>query len=154
MAIATQKTKLYYYDEGTSKVVTIGCPTSISGAGGGTNEQIETTCLSDESRTYIKGLNTPGEVSFDVNFDPSDDSHIDLKDLHSSGDKVHWAIGFSDGEDDPTWDNDDWKFTKRSNITFKGFITELSFDFSMNEVVTASVSIQISGDSKIEAKSS
>ena len=148
MAIASQQTALFVNMDGT--VTKIGHPTSISG-GGATNEAIETTSLDDTDRTYVKGLSTPSEITFDVRFDPSDASHITLRDLQKSGDTKQWAIGFSDGTDAPTY-TEGWAFTDRSNITFEGFVTSLEFDFSMNDVVTASVGVQVSGRPQVEAK--
>src|SRR5699024_9088553 len=112
MAIKAQKTQLFFYNPDADEVVKVGCPTSISGAGS-TNESIETTCLDADTRTYLTGLATPGELSFDIHFDPSDDSHLTLKNLHKSGDTAQWAIGFSDGDVTPSyaeatgWDFDD-----------------------------------------------
>lgn len=159
MALGTQKTQLYTYNSDKSKVVEIGCPTSISGAGAGETDQIETTCLNADARTYLAGLKTPGTVSFDINFDPQDDSHNQLIALQKSGDTVPWAIGFSDGTTTPSYTDPDWDFTsgsnvERSNIDFNGFVTKVEFDFSLNEVVSASVDVQITGDVTITPKDS
>lgn len=151
MSTPTQKTALYVYDEsGTPDVVQIGCPTSISGAGS-TNESIETTCLSDDSRTYIPGLSSPGEVSFDVLFDTGNTSHMLLEEMRKNRTTTAWAIGFSDGTGDPTYATDKLTFTGRSSIGFTGFITSVEFGFEQNSVVSASIGIQITGDVAVEA---
>src|SRR5699024_10867880 len=128
-----------------------GCPTSISGAGS-TNESIETTCLSDDSRTYIPGLSSPGEVTFDVNFSTSDTSHMLLEDMRKNRTVAAWAIGFSDGTSAPTYATDKLTFTSRSAIAFNGFVTSVEFGFEQNAVVTASIGIQVTGDVSVTAK--
>ena len=152
MAIATQQTELYVYDTTDAGVVTkIGCPTSISGAGS-TTEQVETTCLEATSRSYIPGLATPGEVSFDVFFDTSDTSHMLLETLRKNRTTTEWAIGFSDGSSAPTGGGGSpLTFTGRSSIAFTGFVTSVQFSFEGNSAVSASIGIQVSGDVSVSA---
>lgn len=153
MATPTQETALYVHDDsGTPSVVEIGCPTSISGAGA-TQESIETTCLGDKSRQYIPGLSSPGELSFDVRFDTGNTSHMLLEDMRKNRTTAAWAIGFSDGDEDPTFSEDKLTFTSRSGIAFNGFITSVEFSFEQNSVVSASVGIQITGEVEVSKAS-
>lgn len=62
MAVKTQGTNLYAMDPDTGDVIDVGCVTQISGIDE-TLEQIETTCLGDDSRTYVAGLATPGTAA-------------------------------------------------------------------------------------------
>jgi hypothetical protein len=148
MAISAQETAMFVDIDG--QVTKVGCPTSISGAGT-TNEQIETTCLGSTARNYQKGLATPGELSFDIRFDPNDASHIALKELHKAGTTTEWAIGFSDGDSEPT-NLDGMTFTARSGIVFSGFMTSFEFSFEMSDVIGASIGVQISGQPTVTAK--
>lgn len=149
MAQKTQGTMLYVIDPDDDLVLEVGCITNISGLDS-TLEQIETTCLSENSRTYVAGLATPGTATFTINADSEDESHIRLHQLKKSGDNLQWAIGWSDGVAPPTVSvGPPVGFTlpaSRSWITFEGFMNSFSFDFSQNSVVTSSVGIQVSGD--------
>lgn len=144
MAIKTQGTKLYFIDG--SQVVQVGCVTSISGVSAA-RDQIEITCLEDLARSYESGMVTPGAVTFGVNFDPSDTSHVNLHSLYTSGETTSWAIGWSDGTADPDIDTDgEFTFpTTRTFLDFNGYISDLPFEFALSAVVTSSLTIQMSG---------
>lgn len=147
-----QGTELYFLDPDDCSVVTVGCPTSITGLDS-TVDQNETTCLSSMARTYEAGLATPGTASFALNSNPQDPSHIRLLELKKQGVTLKWAIGWSDGTGtDPSGTSDsdgECAFTlptSRSWLTFDGFVNSFSFDFSLNAQVTSNVGIQVSGD--------
>ena len=153
MAIKTQGTRLYTIDPADETLLTVGCITSLDGIDT-TNEQIETTCLSDLARTYLSGLATPGTATFEINFDTADDSHTRLHELKVAGTTLLWAVGFSDGSTLPTVDSGgtfDLADT-RSWIRFEGFMTNFPFSFAQNAVIASSVGIQISGEPEVFAK--
>ena len=154
MSMPTQGTYLYVIDPANDSVITVGCVTSIDGIDT-TNEQIEDTCLSAQSRTYRGGLSTPGAASFGINFDTADASHIRLHQLKVAKTTLEWAVGFANGTDLPTADTSggfDVPAT-RSWIRFRGFMTSFPFTFAQNAVVQSTVGIQISGEPEIFAKS-
>lgn len=152
MAKKTQGTELWFIN-GSGTLVKVGCVTSISGITA-PRDQIETTCLEDDARSYIGGLQSPGAAQFGINFDPSDASHIALETIYGANTSVWWIIGWSDGTSDPTSDSNFLPDlpTTRSWITFEGYVSDLPFDFAQNAVVTSSISIQLSGDRTITAK--
>lgn len=154
MAIKTQGTYLYAVDPADESLITVGCVTSIDGVDT-TNEQIETTCLESLARTYLSGLATPGQASFGLNFDTSDPTHVRLHQLKVAGSTLVWAIGFSDGATAPTVDSGGTLdlATSRSWIRFNGFMTSFPFSFAQNAVVQSTVSIQVSGEPEVKAKS-
>lgn len=157
MAIKTQGTVLYAIDPADDSVITVGCITSLDGIDT-TNEQIETTCLSDLARTYLSGLATPGTASFDINFDTLDASHTRMHALKVAGTTLKWAVGFSDDTTAPTVSGSgaaaDWTLpSTRSWIDFDGFMTNFPFSFQQNSVVQSSVGIQISGEPVVTAAS-
>lgn len=154
MAKKTQGTKLFVIDPQNGSVLTVGCATSIDGIDS-TLDQLETTCLEADARTYIAGLATPGSATFGINFDPADASHVRLHELKKAGTTLKWAIGFSDSKTEPTADTSG-EFvlpTSRSWITFDGFMNSYPFSFALNSVVQSTVGIQISGDPIITPKS-
>lgn len=153
MAIKVQGTYLYTIDPDDESLITVGCITSLDGVDT-TNEQIETTCLSDLARTYISGLATPGTATFGINFDTFDDSHVRLHQLKVAGTTLLWAIGFSDDTAAATVDSAGTfdLATTRSWIRFNGFMNSYQFSFAQNSVVTSTVGIQISGEPEVVAK--
>jgi predicted secreted protein len=81
----------------------------------------------------IKGLKTPGEVTFDINYLPSDASHNAATGILSdfAVDNVidPWSIVFPDGT---VW-------------TFPAFVSEFTPNAPVNDVFTASVTLTIAG---------
>lgn len=145
MAKKTQGTELWFIDPADDSLVKVGCVTSITGLTAA-RDQIETTCLEDQARSYEAGLATPGQAQFGINFDPSDESHVRLHELYVSGETLNFALGWSDGTEAPTNDTSEFVLpTTRSWIEFGGFIADLPFDFSQNSVVASTVSVQVSG---------
>lgn len=146
MALKTQGTNLYAIDPSDDSLIVVGCVTSISGITA-SRDQIETTCLESQSRTYESGMLTPGAASFGLNFDPSDATHIRLHELYVEGTTIDFAVGLADGTAPPTI-NSAGQFvlpTSRSWITFDGYISELPFEFALSAVVTSTIGVQISG---------
>lgn len=158
MALKTQGTDLYFIDPDTGELMDVGCVTEISGIDT-TIEQIETTCLQENTRTYVAGLATPGAASFTINTDTSNPVHIRLHQLKTAGTVLQWAIGWSDGVAPPTVTTvspDVFEFTlpsTRSWITFEGFMNAFPFSFALNAVVTSAIGIQVSGEPILTAKS-
>lgn len=150
MAIQTQGTQVYFINplaSGGPEVVEIECPTGVTGLSM-PKENIETTCLDSSARTYVPGLATPGAATITINFDPRVESHLQLNELWRSNEVVPIAIGFSDGTDAPTLNTagDGFVFpTTRSYVYFEGFVQDIPLDFSLNAVVTADLTIQVSG---------
>ena len=153
MAIKTQGTELFVVDPDDYSVIKVGCVTTINGITA-SRDQIETTCLDSAARTYVAGMAAPGAMTFGINFDPGDASHIRLHELYVEGATLEWAVGMSDGTADMATASTDG-FTvpsTRSFILFDGFITDLPFDFSLNAVVASSVSVQVSGFPTLSVK--
>lgn len=148
----TQGTQLYTIDPEDGSLIKVTCVTSIDGIDS-TIEQIETTCLEGQSRTYDSGLATPGAATFGIQVNPKDGSHVRLHQLKTAGVTLQWAIGWSDGIDiEPSIvqdSNGDYGFDvpeTRSWIVFEGFMNSYPFSFALNAVVSSTVGIQVSGD--------
>lgn len=157
MAISSQNTDFYFIDPLDDSVKVVGCATSIDGIDT-TIGQNETTCLGDNTRTYIAGLGTPGAATFGINFDPADASHVRLHQLKTAGTTLVWAIGMSDGTAPPTvhvdshGDGDFVLPNTRTWITFEGFMTSYPFTFAIDTPVQSTVGIQVSGDPVLTVK--
>lgn len=149
MAKLTQGTTLYWIDGTTVQAV---AATNISGLSA-QRDSIETTDLTDNAKTFVAGLMSPGNAQFSINFDPSIAVHKKLHDAYVSGVSLKWALGWSDGTAAPTVTSGNFTLpTTRSFLQFEGFIHDVTFDFSLNTIVKSQVSVQVSGMPVLSAK--
>lgn len=154
MSVVTQGTQLFVVNNNV--VIEVECITSFS-PGSSPADQIEDTCLSERNtRSYKKGLRTPGQATATLNADPANDSHVMLSDLAESNDQqdLVFAIGWADGDSVPTYDatglNPDAVDglvlpDDRTWYVFKGYVSDFPFDFQANTVVQTSATIQRNG---------
>lgn len=142
MAKLTQGTTLYWIDGTTVQAV---AATNISGISS-QRDSIETTDLTSTAKTFAAGLMSPGNAQFSIQFDPSNAVHKKLHEAYVAGTSLKWALGWSDGTAAPTITTGNFTLpTTRSFLQFEGFIQDVTFDFSLNTVVTSQVSVQVSG---------
>lgn len=154
MALKTQGTELYLINPAGDLVVAVGCVTSIDGLDA-TRDQIETTCLEAQDRTYQAGMKTNAAFTFGINFDPADSSHAVVEDLFQDGTEVAFAIGLADGTADPTVDSTGSEFdlpATRSWIAFRGYVSSFPLSMPLNDVIRATVGVQPSGPRAIVRK--
>lgn len=153
MSVVTQGTQMYVLNNGV--VSEVECITSFS-PGSSPADQIEDTCLSEtNTRSYKKGLRTPGQATVALNADPANASHVMLSNLAESSDQTNltFAIGWADGTADPTaatvGDHDAVDGLSlpdtRTWYVFQGYVSDFPFDFQANTVVQTSATIQRSG---------
>ncbi|MDW5376840.1 phage tail tube protein [Halomonas sp. HP20-15] len=150
MSILTQGTQVFMIDpDDETAIIKIPGVTAFN-PGGNPRDQIEDTSLeATTSRTYKKGLGTPGQASLTVNADPQEPAHLQLYDLaNDSVDRnIKFVVGMSDGTEPPTVTTGEFTLpTTRSWFAFEGYIADFPFDFATNSVVSSQVSIQRSGD--------
>ncbi|WP_248884228.1 phage tail tube protein [Escherichia coli] len=153
MSVVTQGTQMYVLNNGV--VSEVECITSFS-PGSSPADQIEDTCLSEtNTRSYKKGLRTPGQATVALNADPANDSHVMLSNLAESSDQTNltFAIGWADGTDEPTVATSGYPDAvdglslpdTRTWYVFQGYVSDFPFDFQANTVVQTSATIQRSG---------
>lgn len=151
MALKTQGTQLYVVDpdsSGGATVLAIECSISIDGVGS-PREQIDITCLEDAARRFTSGLGNPGAMTVAINFDPTNASHVRLHEMFRDKTTFNAAIGFGDGTSPPTIsseDNMDFPPTRTFLHLMDTYVSDYPFNFSLNAVVTANLSFQLSGD--------
>ena len=149
-SIKTQGTKLFFIDTLTSdtpSIVTMVCPTGVTGLGGPA-DQIDDTCLDATEKSFVRGLGNPGQVSVPfVLKSPVPISHQVLFDLKEDGRDIDWMACLSDGTAEPTLDsNDEFVFpAARTSFLFVGYIADVNIDIATNEVVRGTLTIQRSG---------
>lgn len=146
----TQGTQLYAIDPANGQVLAVQCVTSIDGIDAA-KSQIPTTCLEEtEAETYEAGLGQPGQATFGVNSDPSNNaSHLRLHQLKVAGTSLQWAVGWSDATGTAPTVDSDGEFDLPPNRTwllFKGYMTAFPFSFAQNTTVQSNVGIQVSGE--------
>lgn len=157
MSILAQGTQIYALvptvaNPAIMEVIEIECATAFT-PGGNPADQIETTCLSEKVRSYMRGLRTPGQASLTLNADPRNASHVRLYQLSEDDtiESVAWVVGWSDGTGiAPTvsTDGDDFELPPtRTWFLFDGYVSDFPFDFAANTVVTTAATIQRSGGS-------
>lgn len=147
--LKTQGTELFFANPLTTAIdlLKVACPTGISGFGGPT-DQLDDTCLDSQERTYKQGLKSPGPITVPFNFIPSSASHQALIALYNGGQTVSWLLAMSDGTQDPTTLNSASQIVppaNRSSLRFEGYVSDVNFDFSVNEIVRGTLTIQRSG---------
>src|SRR4029077_18752380 len=107
MAVQTKGSEMWVrlQDSNGYNLLKIDCPTGITGLGGA-KPQIDVTCLDDTEMRFIAGMANPGTLTVNINFDPSDASHLALWDsFNAEGQEtLTFVIGFGDGTADPTAD--------------------------------------------------
>ena len=150
MSVLTQGTQVYFVDPDTLAVTAVECATAFN-PGGQPADQIEDTCLESDTRTYKKGLRTPGQATLTINADPQKASHVRLHELSEENvdRQIKWAVGWSDGTAAPTADSDgDFVLPNtRTWFTFEGYVSDFPLDFAQNTVVVTAATIQRSGGS-------
>lgn len=162
MSILTQGTQVFALvppasGTGANTVLEIEGLTAFN-PGGAPADQIDTTTLKDKSRTFKKGLRTPGSATGTVQADPTNAGHVRLAQLAAAdGDTtLKWAIGFSDGTAPPTVASGGSDFTlptSRSWFIFDGYVSDFPFDFTTNSVVSTALAVQRSGAGDWKVKS-
>jgi len=134
-AITGNGAKFYWNDIGgtTPANVEIGQIMSLSGPSISV-ATIETTDLADTAKTFIAGMYDGGEVTFDVAYDPDtasdpDSGHHFMTTDMLAGTEGYWKVEWSDG----------------NYIHAKGFITSFSPTAAIDDKVTASFTVKVSG---------
>jgi predicted secreted protein len=102
---------------------------SFSGPGGSVSV-IDVTDLSSAAKEKLAGLNDNGQLSFELNFIPSDAQHIALRAAKEAGTTQNFKLVFVD---DTEW-------------TFTAVVTGFSVSGAIDGVVKASVTLEISGE--------
>ena len=150
MSLNVQGSNLFFIDPaGNSNgatIVEVGCVTNLDGLTA-SRDQLDTTCISDETRRLEAGLLNPGAASFGILFDPDDASHVRLHELYRAGTILKWALGLSDGTVAPTHIDSDGAFTlpaNRSWITFEGYVSDFPWTLAVGQKVTNTIGLQLS----------
>ncbi|ULQ45872.1 phage tail tube protein [Flagellatimonas centrodinii] len=94
----------------------------------------------DRYKEFIGAMRDAGEVSFTLIYNPANTTHQSLMTDYEANAAVDYRITFSD---DDTWQ---W--------SFKGFVTGLETPITMEDKVTQSITIKITGKPTLAASGS
>jgi hypothetical protein len=150
----TKGTHVYFVGSDGSTVRRLTCPTGVTGISGGTKDVIDTTCLDTIGafRENIGGFADPAEVQIPFVLYDGDAGHVDLMQLQQDGDVVGWFIGLSDATSAPTLASDGLEPpTDRTGWNFQGYVSNLTFDVAINDVVKGSLTVKPSGFTSFHA---
>lgn len=112
--------------------ITTGQIRNITGPGvSGTDVDTTTMDSSSNYRTFVPGLLDPGEVSFSLVYDPASTTHTRL--ARFMGERLSTTFKVYHGS---TAGNED---------SFVGYIKGLSREIPMDDLITADVTIKVSG---------
>jgi hypothetical protein len=147
-AFETKGTHVYFYTSAT--MYKFSCPTGITGIGGGSKDRIDKTCLDETGayRKYVGGFADPDVLTIPFVLYDGSASHQAIYVLRDSGSTVPWYVGLSDATTDPTTvDTDDVIVFPpgRTGFTFNGYISNITIDAEVNEVVRGTLTVQPSG---------
>ncbi|QKS24595.1 phage tail tube protein [Vreelandella titanicae] len=139
--LLTKGTHLYIVDSANA-VHDISC-SAISGVGGSRNTNTIQT-LQDEAATIISGSMQPSSMSFTIYLHGSAEQKL-IQDLYQTATVVDFAIGMSDGVDEPTYATALELPATRSWISFRGFVTDFPLEFAVDSAVECTITVQMEG---------
>ena len=99
---------------------------------GGSASVIDVTDINSTAKEKRMGLADEGQLSFTINYIPDDTQHKALRAARASREETNFKLVFTDDSPSTTWD-------------FAGFVTGFSVSGSVDNVIEASVTIEITG---------
>jgi hypothetical protein len=118
--------------DGTSPEAFVAVGDIISIAGPAiTKEEIDVTTLDSAAKEFLGGLDDPGEMTFELNWNPQDAQQVLLRDDAEGNTKVNYRVV--------------WNDVSATTVDFNGEVMEYSINTEANDAVKASVRIKING---------
>jgi hypothetical protein len=99
---------------------------------GGSATVIDVTDLSSAAKEKRMGLADEGQLSFTINYIPTNQQHADLREARATRAETSFKLVFTDDSPSTNWD-------------FSGFVTGFSVSGAVDGVVEATVTIEITG---------
>jgi|SRR6056297_279618 len=150
--LKTQGSELFLLDatDTGNEVRKIGQITGFSGVGSGTSSEITTTNMDSTAVEIVVGLKDNGTISFNLDWDPADESHTTLNSLVGGANK-RFIIGASESAADPSYTSTFTIPTDRTTLDFQAGITQFQLDASTDDVWRGTVQLRVSGAITITA---
>lgn len=108
----------------------------ITGVGPGGAKKIATHCADSNVETFIKGRAQAGTASVEINFDPTDATHITMTDAALAGTTHAWIYKYAEG-------------TKQ--LSFSAYIDAWPQDMPDDDIVKINATLQLDGNPVIGA---
>jgi len=109
---------------------TVGDVINVTGPGI-TKDEIEVTALDSSAKEFIGALDDPGEVSLELNWNPQDAEHVNLRTDAEGNTARNYRIVWSD--------------VSATQVTFNGEVMEFSINTEANDAAKGSVRVKING---------
>jgi hypothetical protein len=100
---------------------------------GGSAAVIDVTDLSSAAKEKRMGLADEGQLSFTINYIPTNTEHEALRDARATRVETNFQMVFTDDSPSTVWD-------------FSGFVTGFAVSGAVDGVVEANVTIEITGE--------
>ena len=146
MALKTAGVEVYYEDDGDVK--SVGCLIDLS-VDGDEVEVLDKSCLGALDKSYEAGVRDAGSVTMGIRFDPGVDAHKFFYDKYENRENVNFTIALSDGDAEPTFD-EDFEALGRTLYNFEAFFTSVPFTFESEGFIEAELQLQKTKPAKIE----
>ena len=95
-------------------------------------DEIDITTHDSTGKEFMDGDTDYGEVGFDINYDPSEPTHVFLQGLSMSKSRVNWQAIMTNHPDHQTW-------------SFAGWVKTFTLTAPVSGVYTATVAIRVTG---------
>lgn len=109
---------------------TVGDVVSIAGPAI-SKDEIEVTALDSTAKEFIGALDDPGEITLELNWNPQDTEHVNLRTDAEGSTARNYRIVWSD--------------VSATQATFNGEVMEFSINAEANDAVKASCRVKING---------
>lgn len=130
-AIESQGVKLYVSDGGSpSSFSAVGNVTGIKGPGGSASV-IDVTNLDSLAKEKLMGLPDEGQITVDLNYDPDNAQHIQLRNARRTRTRLEFKIQLTD--------------STNTNLVFYAYVMGFSMDIGVDKQVTISVTLEVDG---------
>ena len=149
----TQGTHFFIKDISGSEPVVLkfACPTGVTGLNSGGADEIDTTCLDAQTKSFELGLFDGGELSIPFIFDPDENSHRAAFALSALKETTEACIALSDGTNPPTLDTSMMFVAPvgRTSFIIPALIKNVPIDIAGNEVVRGTLTIRVNGSTLV-----
>ena len=109
---------------------TAGDVVSIAGPGI-SKDEIEVTALDSTAKEFIGALDDPGEITLELNWNPQDAEHVNLRTDAEGNTPRNYRIV--------------WNDVSATQVTFNAEVMEFSLNTEPNDAVKASCRLKING---------
>lgn len=152
--VRSQGTEVYLLDATNTgnEVRKINQVTAIPTLSDGPANEIDVTNLDSVRTETINGLPSGQELTFPLQYDPSDEGHQELLALKGSASEARILVCLSESATQPTYSSGYTIPTDRTVIDITGPLRDFAISADLDDVVTAEVTIRTgSGFSITEA---